>query len=308
VQRTASSGSFGSFDGSSVSNKSVDSGALPDAPTERPVPSAVNHQTGASSVPHSTQPNASSASQIAPTQGSAEHLPVLAQPQPMAFSNQDLFGTSTMQPGASSASIDLFAGFNQHTASISSGHFDVANGSAHNAVVQKVVTPSSSVPARAVPTSHPVHQDLFSLLIPQGPATSSSPPSVDLFAGFDQQQAPMSSVHHITPAAPLPANEGWAFFDTPQYGSSTSVSNAQAQEPAALPPSAGIPDTIDQSTLATSPRNVIITQTSPPVMDQWSSNAEEVKIPVSDEKSQVLSCFFGRLELVRFLITSFLLS
>ncbi|KAM0898386.1 hypothetical protein ACQ4PT_021980 [Festuca glaucescens] len=289
-QRTASSGSFGSFDGSSVSNKSVDSGVLPDAHTERPV-------TGASSVAHLTQPNAlqrstnSPASHIAPTQGSVQHLPVSPQPQPMAFSNQDLFDTSTMpQPGTSSASIDLFAGFNQHTTSISSGHSDV-NGSAHNAVVQKAVTPSSSVPAGAVHTSHPVHQDLFSLSILQEPATSSSPPSVDLFAGFDQQLAPMSSVHHITPADPLPANEGWAFFDTPQYGSSTSVSNVQAQVPAALPQSDGMTKTIDQSTLPTPPPNAIIRQTSLPIMDQWSSDAEEVKIPVPKENSQTWNAF-----------------
>lgn len=296
-QRTASSGSFGSFDGSSVSNKSPDSGVQPDAPTERPVPSAVNRQTGASSVAHSTQPNAlqrstnSPASQIAPTQESVQHLPVSVQPQPMAFSDHDLFDTSTMpQPGASSASIDLFAGFNQHTASISSGHSDV-NGSPHKVVVQKVVTPSSSVPAGAVPTSHPVHQDLFSLSILQEPSTSTSPASVDLFAGFDQQLAPMPTAHHITPAAPLPANEGWAFFDAPQYGTSTSFSNAQAQVPAALPPSDGITKTIDHSTLPTSPPNGIITQTSPPIMDQWSLNAEEVKIPVSKENSQVWNAF-----------------
>lgn len=296
-QRTASSGSFGSFDGSSASNKSVDSGVLPDAPTERPVPSAVNSQAGASSVAHSTQPNAlqrstnSPASQIAPTQGSVQHLPVSAHPQPTAFSSQDFFDTSTMpQPGAGGASIDLFAGFNQHTASISSGHSDVVNGSVHNVVVQKVVTPSSTVPAEAVPTSHPVHQDLFSLSILQEPATS-SPPSVDLFAGFDQQLAPMSNVHQNTPAAPLPANEGWAFFDTPQYGSSTSVSNTQAQVPAALPPSDGIMKTIDQSTLSTSPPNSVITQTSLPMMDQWSLNAEEVKIPVPQENSQAWNAF-----------------
>ncbi|KAK1667673.1 hypothetical protein QYE76_055832 [Lolium multiflorum] len=290
-QRTASSGSFGSFDGSSVSNKSVDSGVLPDAPTERPV-------TGASSVPHLAQQNAlqrstnSPASHIAPTQGSVQHLPVSPQPQPMAFSNQDLFDMSTMpQPGTSSASIDLFAGFNQHTASISSGHSDVVNGSAHNAVVQKVAPPSSSVPAGAVHTSDPVHQDLFSLSILQEPATSSSPPPVDLFAGFDQQLAPMSNVHHTTPAAPLPANEGWAFFDTPQYGSSTSVSNVQAQVPAALPQSDGITKTIDQSTLPTPPPNAIIRQTSLPIMDQWSSDAEEVKIPVPKENSQIWNAF-----------------
>uniref|UniRef100_A0A8R7PWZ0 Arf-GAP domain-containing protein n=1 Tax=Triticum urartu TaxID=4572 RepID=A0A8R7PWZ0_TRIUA len=229
-QRTASSGSFGSFDGSSPSNKSVDSGVLPDAPTERPVPSAANHQSGASSVAHSTQPNAlqqsanSSASQIAP-QESLRHLPVSAQsqPQPTAFTNQDLFDMSTLpQPVVYAPPIDLFAGFNQQTASVLNGHSDVVKEAVHNGVVQKVVTTSSSVSAEAVPTSHPVHQDLFSLSIAQDPATSSYPPSVDLFAGFDQQLPPTSSVHHITPAAPLPANEGWAFFDTPQYGSSTS--------------------------------------------------------------------------------------
>lgn len=293
-QRTASSGSFGSFDGSSPSNKSVDSGVQPDAPTERPVPSAVNRQTGASSVSHSTQPNAlqrstnSPASQITPTQGSVPHFPVSAQPQPTAFSNQDLFDTSTMpQPGTSAASIDLFADFNQHTASISSGHSDVVNGSVHNVVVH----PSSSVPAEAVPTSHPVHQDFFSLSISQEPAISSSPPSVDLFAGFDQQLAPMSSVHNTTPAAPLPANEGWAFFDTPQYGSSSSVPNLQAQVPAALPPNDGITKAIDQSTVPTSPPNAIISQSSPPTRDQWSLNAEEVKIPVSMENSQAWNAF-----------------
>ncbi|CAM0883116.1 unnamed protein product [Alopecurus aequalis] len=293
-QRTASSGSFGSFDGSSPSNKSVDSGVLPDAPTERPMPSGVNRQTGASSVSHSTQPNAlqrstnSPASQITPTQGSVQHLPVSAQPQLTAFSNLDLFDTSTMpQPDTSAASIDLFAGFNQHTTSISSGHSDVVNGSVHNVVVQKVVTPSSSVPAEAVPTSHHVHQDLFGLSISQEPATSSPPPSVDLFAGFDQQLSPTSSVRHITPAAPLPANEGWAFFDTPQYGSSTSVPNVQAQVPAALPPSDGVTKAIDQSTLPTSPPNAIISPTSLPMMDQWGLNAEEVKITVSKENSQV---------------------
>lgn len=297
-QRTASSGSFGSFDGSSPSNKSVDSGVLPDAPTERPVPSAANRQSGASSVAHSTQPYAlqqsvnSSASQTALTQESLQHVPVSTQPQPQptAFANQDLFDMSTLpQPVAYAPSIDLFAGFNQQTASVPNGHSDVVKEAVHNAVVQKVVTASSSVSAEAVPTSHPVHQDLFSLSIAQDPATSSSPPSVDLFAGFDQQLPPMSSVHHITPAAPLPANEGWAFFDTPQYGSSTSVSNVQAQVPAALP--SVIAKAIDQSTLPNSPPSAITSQTSPPTMDQWSLNAEEVKIPVSKENSQDWNAF-----------------
>jgi hypothetical protein len=114
---------------------------------------------------------------------------------------------------------------------------------------------------------------------------------VDLFAGFDQQLGPISNVHHTTPAAPLPANEGWAFFDTPQYGSSTSVSNVQAQVPAALPQSDGITKTIDQSTLPTPPPNAIIRQTSLPIMDQWSSDAEEVKIPVPKENSQIWNAF-----------------
>ncbi|KAF7063759.1 hypothetical protein CFC21_070252 [Triticum aestivum] len=296
-QRTASSGSFGSFDGSSPSNKSVDSGVLPDASTERPVPSAANRQSGASSVAHSTQPYAlqqsanSSASQIAP-QESLRHLPVSAQsqPQPTAFTNQDLFDMSTLpQPVVYAPPIDLFAGFNQQTASVPNGHSDVVKEAVHNAVVQKVVTTSSSVSAEAVPTSHPVHQDLFSLSIAQDPATSSSPPSVDLFAGFDQQLPPTSSVHHITPAAPLPANEGWAFFDTPQYGSSTSVSNVQAQVPAALP--SVVAKAIDRSTLPNSPPSAIMSQTSPPTMDQWSLNAEEVKIPVSKENSQDWNAF-----------------
>lgn len=307
-QRTASSGSFGSFDGSSGSNKSVDSGALPDAPAERPVPSAVNCQTGASSVAHSTQQHAlqrsisSSASQSAPSRESVQHagvhmeavvpLSVSAQPQQMAFTDQDLFNKSLMpQLAACAAPIDLFAGFNQQSASISHSHSDVVKQTVHNVVVQKIGTPSSSVPAEAVPASHSVHQDLFSLSIFQEPVTSSSTPSVDLFAGFDQQLPPMSSVHHITPAAPLPSNDGWAFFDTPQLGSLTSVSNVQAQVPAAFPPSDGIAKAIDQPTLPTSPSNDIMSQTSPPVMDQWSLNVEEAKVPVSNENSQAWNAF-----------------
>lgn len=312
-QRTASSGSFGSFDGSSASNKSVDSGALPDAPIERPVPSAVNRQTGASSVAHSTQPFASQSStnspvsQTVPTQESVQHggahmagvpSPVSVQPQPTVFTTQDLFDQSTMQkPVTYVASIDLFAGFNQQTPSVShttvdlGSHSDVSKETVHNVVVQKTVTPSSSVSAEAHTTSHPVHQDLFSLSNSQEPTTSSSHPSMDLFAGFDQQLPPTSSVQHITPAAPLPANEGWAFFDTPQHGSSTSVSNVQAQVPTAFPPSDGIAKGIDQSTLPTSPSNAIMSQRSPFVMDQWSFNAEEVKIPVSKENSQSWNAF-----------------
>ena len=71
VQRTASSGSFGSFDGISVSNKSVESGYPPDAPTEKPVHSVANHQIVASHVSHSTQSYASLP--IKSTMNSSDH-------------------------------------------------------------------------------------------------------------------------------------------------------------------------------------------------------------------------------------------
>ncbi|XP_062207220.1 probable ADP-ribosylation factor GTPase-activating protein AGD14 isoform X2 [Phragmites australis] len=319
-QRTASSGSFGSFDGSSVSNKSVESGYLPDAPIEKPVHSVVNHQTVASPVSHSTQSYASLPikstmnssdhnlipqkpadlrSQTAPTREPVQHggvhieavvtSPVPA--QPMTFTTLDLFDQSTVQQLVTSAApIDLFASFNDQSSvcykSVDlSSHSDVAKEPAHNVVVQKAVAPSF-VPAEALTTSHPLHQDLFSLSVLQEPATSAPPPPIDLFAGFDQQRPHMSSVQQILSAASLPANEGWAFIDAQKPGSLMSVSNVQAQVPAAFPSTDGIAKGIDRSTLPTSPPNASGSHSAPAMMDNWSLNAEEVKISVSKENSQ----------------------
>ncbi|CAL4946878.1 unnamed protein product [Urochloa decumbens] len=313
-QRTASSGSFGSFDGSSVSNKSVESGYLPDAPTEKSVHSAVNHQTVASPVANSTQPYASPpsnhnlipqkpadlGSQITVTRKPGQHggaqteavVPSPVPAQPTTFTPVDLFDQSTVQqPVTSDAPIDLFAGFNEQSSAshktVNLGsHSDVTKEPAHNVVVQKAVVPS----AEALATSLPVHQDLFSLSVLQEPATSSPPPPIDLFAGFDQELPHLSSVQQIPSAAPVPANGGWAFFDA-QHGSLTSVSNVQAQVPAALPPSDGIVNGINQSTLPTLPPNAIGSQSTPSMMDNWSLNAEEVKISVPKENSQSWNAF-----------------
>ncbi|KAK8453893.1 hypothetical protein SEVIR_5G362100v4 [Setaria viridis] len=313
-QRTGSSGSFGSFDGSSVSNKSVESGYPPDAPTEKSVHSAVNHQTVASPVANSTQlyalpPNnhnlipqkpADFGSQTTASRKPVQHgraqteaaVPPPVPAQPTTFTPLDLFDQSTVQPPVTSdAPIDLFAGFNEQSSAshktVNLGsHFDVAKEPAHNGVVQKTVVPS----AEALTTSHPVPQDFFSLSILQEPATSSPPPPIDLFAGFDQELPQLSSVQQIPSAATLPANGGWAFFGA-QHGSLTSVSNVQAQKPAAFPLSDGIAKGIDQSTLPTSPPNTIGSQSTPSVMDNWSLNAEEVKISVPKENSQSWNAF-----------------
>lgn len=144
--------------------------------------------------------------------------------------------------------------------------------------------------AEALATSHAVHQDLFSLSILQEPATPSPSQPIDLFAGFDQHLPHLSTVQKIPSAVPLPANDGWAFFDV-QHGLLTSVSNVQGQVPAAFSPSDGIAKGIDQLTLPTSPPNVIGSQNSPAMMDNWSLNAEEVKIPVLNENSQSWNAF-----------------
>ncbi|KAG8055013.1 hypothetical protein GUJ93_ZPchr0001g31025 [Zizania palustris] len=299
MQRTASSGSFGSFDGSSASNKSVDSGAIPDAPKEKPVHSAVNHLTVASPVDHSAQLYASqshinsSVSQTVPTRESVHHggVHMAAVVQPPL----DLFDQSVQQPVTSAASIDLSAGFNQHTPAVSHkrvelGIHSVPKETLHNVVVQKSMATSPPVPAEVLTTSHPVTQDLLSLSTLQEPSISST--SIDLFAGFNQQLPPTSSVQQSQPAAPLVADEGWAFFfDTPQLGSSTSVSNVQAQAPTTFPQSNSIAKEIDQSTLPTSPPNAFMPQSSLLMMDQWSLNAEEVKVPVSKEASQSWNAF-----------------
>lgn len=313
MQRTASSGSFGSFDGSSVSNKSFESGNLPDAPTEKSAHCAVNHQTVASPEACSTQQYASPpnnhnlvpqkpadlGSQTAATRKPVQHsgaqieavVSTRAPVQPMTSTPLDLFDQSTVQqPVTSAALIDLFAGFNEqlpasHNTNNVSSHSDVAKEPAHS-VVQKGIVPS----AEALATSHAVHQDLFSLSILQEPATSSPSQPIDLFAGFDQHLPHLSTVQKIPSAAPLPANDGWAFFDM-QHGSLTSVSNVQGQVPAAFPPSDGIAKGIDQSTLPTSPPNAIGSQSSLAMMDNWSLNAEEVKIPVPKESSQVILSF-----------------
>ncbi|KAG8078263.1 hypothetical protein GUJ93_ZPchr0007g3496 [Zizania palustris] len=301
-QRTASSGSIGSFDGSSASNKSVDSGAVPDALTEKPVHFAVNRQTVASPVAHSAQIYAShnhinsSFSQTTPTAESVHHdgvhMATVMQP-PL-----DLFDQSMQQPVTSAASIDLFAGFDQQTLAVSHktvelGSHSIAKETLHNVVVQNAMAASLPVPA-ALATSHPVNQDLLSLSTLQEPSISSTTPSIDLFAGFDQQQPPTTSVQQSQPEAPLVADEGWAFFlDTPKLGSSTSVSNVQAQTPAAFPATAS--DSItkgnDQLKLSTLPPNALMPQSSPFMMDQWSLNAEDVKVPVSKEPSQSWNAF-----------------
>ncbi|KAG2592469.1 hypothetical protein PVAP13_5NG554700 [Panicum virgatum] len=354
-QRTASSGSFGSFDGSSVSNKSVESGYPPDAPTEKSVHSAVNHQIVASPVANSTQlytsppsnhnlicqKSADLGSQTTPTKNPVQHGGVHteavvswpAPAQPTTFTPLDLFDQSTVQQPVTSdaqidlfaglneqssashnlgshsdvakepspnvvvqtavvpsaeAQIDLFAGFNEQSSSSHNlgSHSDVAKEPAHNVVVQKAVVPS----AEALTTSHPARQDLFSLPIVQEPATSSPPPPIDLFAGFDQQLPNLSNAQQIPSAAPLPANGGWAFFDA-QRGSSTSVSNVQAQMPAAFPPSDDIAKGIDQSTSLTSPPNAIGSQSTLSMMDNWSLNTEEVKISVPKENSPPWNAF-----------------
>uniref|UniRef100_A0A0E0C9F2 Arf-GAP domain-containing protein n=1 Tax=Oryza meridionalis TaxID=40149 RepID=A0A0E0C9F2_9ORYZ len=330
-QRTGSSGSFGSFDGSSASNKSVDSSALPDAPTEKPVNSAVNRQSVASPMAHSAQLYASqsninsSVSQTAPPRESVQHgrvhmvsvakLPVST--QPTTSTNQGLFVQSMQHPVNSAAPIDLFAGFNQQTPSVSHRAVDLGSHSVpketlHDVVVQKAVASSPPVQAEAPSTSHPVHQDLVSLSPLQEPSISSTPPSIDLFAGFDQQLPPTTSVQQNQPAepsisstpqsidlfagfdqqlppttsvqqsqqaAPLIADEGWAFFlDAPQHVSPTSISNVQAQVPtaiAAFSPSESLAKGINQSMLPTAPPNALMPQSCPLMMDQWSLNAEE---------------------------------
>ncbi|GJN17379.1 hypothetical protein PR202_gb04440 [Eleusine coracana subsp. coracana] len=294
-QRTTSAGSFGSFDGSSISNKSAESGYLPDAPTEKPAHSSVNHQSGGSSVSHSTQshalpPNMSiqnstdqkfvsrkpvdSVSQIAPTRP-----PVPA--QPTAFTNLDLFDQATMQqPVTAAGTIDLFAGFDDQSLSVShktvdlGSQPDVAKEPTHTVLVQKAVT---SVPAEAPTTSQPVHQDLFSLSMMHEPVASSSAPQMDLFAGFDQQLPHISSAQKIPSPAPSPGNQGWAFFDRQQNGSLPPVLPLQAEVPAVFPP--------------TAPQNVVGSQSSPAVMDKWNLNAEAMKIPVSKENSQSWNAF-----------------
>uniref|UniRef100_A0A0E0FUU0 Arf-GAP domain-containing protein n=1 Tax=Oryza nivara TaxID=4536 RepID=A0A0E0FUU0_ORYNI len=272
-QRTGSSGSFGSFDGSSASNKSVDSGALPDAPTEKPVNSAVNRQSVAPPMAHSAQLYASqsninsSVSQTAPTRESVQHGRVhmvsVAKPpvstQPTTSTNQDFFDQSMQHPEPSISStppsIDLFAGFDQQLP-----------------------------PTTSVQQSQPAE-----------PSISSTPQSIDLFAGFDQQLPPTTSVQQSQQAAPLVADEGWAFFlDTPQHVSPTSISNVQAQVAtaiAAFPPSESLAKGTNQSMLPTSPPNALIPQSYPLMMDQWSLNAEEVKTPVSKETSQPWNAF-----------------
>uniref|UniRef100_A0A0E0C9F0 Arf-GAP domain-containing protein n=1 Tax=Oryza meridionalis TaxID=40149 RepID=A0A0E0C9F0_9ORYZ len=272
-QRTGSSGSFGSFDGSSASNKSVDSSALPDAPTEKPVNSAVNRQSVASPMAHSAQLYASqsninsSVSQTAPPRESVQHgrvhmvsvakLPVST--QPTTSTNQGLFVQSMQHPEPSISStppsIDLFAGFDQQ------------------------LPPTTSVQQNQ----------------PAEPSISSTPQSIDLFAGFDQQLPPTTSVQQSQQAAPLIADEGWAFFlDAPQHVSPTSISNVQAQVPtaiAAFSPSESLAKGINQSMLPTAPPNALMPQSCPLMMDQWSLNAEEVKTPVSKETSQPWNAF-----------------
>lgn len=312
-QRTTSSGSFGSFDGSSVSNKSIESGYPPDAPTEKSVHCAVNHQTVPSPEACSTQQYASPSdnhnliphkpadlgSQIVATRKPVQHscaqienvVPMHAPVQPTTSTPLGLFDQSTVQqPVTSAAPIDLFAGFNEqlpasHNTDGVSSHSVVAKEPAHN-VVQKGIMPS----AEALATSHAVHQDLFSLSILQEPATPSPSQPIDLFAGFDQHLPHLSTVQKIPSAVPFPANDGWAFFDV-QHGLLTSVSNVQGQVPAAFSPSDGIAKGIDQLTLPTSPPNVIGSQRSPAMMDNWSLNAEEVKIPVLNENSQSWNAF-----------------
>ncbi|KAK3165765.1 hypothetical protein QOZ80_1AG0037380 [Eleusine coracana subsp. coracana] len=274
-QRTASSGSFGSFDGSSI-----ESGYPPDAPTEKPVHSYSNHQSVGSSGSHSTQSHAlppnttiknssdqnfvsqkpvDSGSQTAPTRPPAPA-------QPTAFTSLDLFDQSALQqPVTSAGMIDFFAGFDEQYLSVShktidlESQPDVTKEPTHTVLVQKTVAPSS-IPAEVPTTSQPVHQDLFRLSVLEEPVTSLSAPQIDLFAGFDQQLPQMSSAQQSPSPAPSSANEGWAFFGTQQHGSLTPVSHLQAQSSSA-------------------------------VMDNWSLNAEAAKIPISKENSQSWNAF-----------------
>jgi hypothetical protein len=229
------------------------------------------------------------------SQTAPARLPVPA--QSTAFTSLDLFGQSTMQqPVTAAGTIDLFAGFDEQSLPVShktidSGNQpDVAKEHIHTVLVQKTVAPSS-VPAETSTTSQPVHQDLFSLSMLKEPVTSSYAPQIDLFAGFDQELPHKSRVQQIPSPAPSPANEGWAFFDTQQHGSLTPVSHLQAQMPAAFLPTDGIAKDSNQSTLPTIPQNALESQSSPTVMDNWSLNAEAVKVLVSTENSQSWNAF-----------------
>ncbi|TVU36570.1 hypothetical protein EJB05_18508 [Eragrostis curvula] len=310
AQRTTSSGSFGSFDGSSVSNKSVESGYQPDAPTEKPghsrstqsnalppnksIRNSLDQNFGpqkpvdlGSQTAHTSQPVKPCGAYVE----TVEPLPIPA--QPTAFASLDLFDQSTtQQPVTTAGTIDLFAGFNDQSLLVShiGSQPEVAKEHAHTVLVQKT-EPTSSVPAGAPTTSHPVHQDFFSLSMSQEPVTSLSAPQIDMFAGFDQQLPATSSVQQSPSLVPSPANEGWAFFDTQQRGSLTPVSHVQAQMPAAFPPTDGIAKGIDQSTMPSMPQNAVGSQNSPAVMDKWSLNAETVKIPIPKENSQSWNAF-----------------
>ncbi|WVZ68450.1 hypothetical protein U9M48_017387 [Paspalum notatum var. saurae] len=303
-QRTASSGSFGSFE-SSVSNKSLESGCTPEAPIEKSAPSAVNHRSVASPVAqqYASPPNninlipqkaADLGSQTAATkkpvqQGGAQIESVVTSPVPVqstTFTPLDLFDQSAVQqPATTAAPIDLFASFNEQS-SVSRNtdnlfsQSDVGRNPAHNVVVQKAMVPSSE----ALATSHPVHQDLFGLSVMQEPAASPPPLPIDPFAGFDQQLPHFSSVEQTPSAAPLPANDGWAFFDTQQHGSLTPVSNMQAKVP-------GVAKGVDQSTLPTSPSNAAGSQSPQAMTDNWQLNAEEMKIPGPKDISQPWNAF-----------------
>jgi Arf-GAP domain and FG repeats-containing protein 1 len=307
LQRTASSGSVGSFDCSSKPNKSIESGYPPDAPTKKPVHSSVNHHSVGSSMSHSTQSYAlplNMSFQNSSDQNSVSQKPVdlsrqtaptrpPVPAQPTAFTSLDLFDQSTIQHSVTTAgTMDLFAGFDEQSLPVShktidsGSQPDVAKEHIHTVLVQKTVAPSS-VPAEASTMSQPVHQDLFSLSMLQEPVTSSYAPQIDMFAGFGQELPHKSRVQQIPSQAPSPANEGWAFFDTHQHGSLTPVSHLQAQMPAAFLPTDGIAKDSNQSTVPTIPQNTLESQSSPTVMDNWSLNAEAVKVPVSTENSQV---------------------
>ncbi|KAG9458654.1 hypothetical protein H6P81_003162 [Aristolochia fimbriata] len=245
-QRTASAGSFGSFDSNSMSFKSVHSFGFADVvlEPEQPVGSVKSSASvgGHHQVPPTSTPKGPTGASTNPPLDLFAHInnqPPSSMKAPETFLQPpiDLFADfndkvqTNMQPFANSSvsPIDLFANTTQES---SSGLQQLAMSSASPVdLFSNTAQLSSSYQNQQTSLAAPL--DLFSVTTQpsssgdQYPSTSSAP-SMDLFADVNHQLLSSTHLEQKLPSVSFTENEGWATFDIPQLSELAPESNQES--------------------------------------------------------------------------------
>lgn len=206
-QRTASSGSFGSFDSNSMSFKSANSGNLMDVASEPEQSNGGAHQDKLSEVhtlPRSSVSGHSAYFAPVTVTSPASSIDLFQLPAASSVPSGDIFQQS---------SVSSVPSMNLHQATQASG-------------------PSLDLFQQSSVSSGPtmnLHQD----------TQTSSSLAFDLFADINQQQL-TTSLGEKLPELPVPKNEGWATFDMPPSITSIAVS-AENHTSAKFPSTDGSP-------------------------------------------------------------------